>query len=63
MFAEYWWVFILIIFVIMLVYPTSDKQRHRHIYRNKNKKFVNNFDSGFVLSNLNTITSYYVGIN
>lgn len=59
MFAEYWWVFILIIFVIMIIYPS----KHKHRRKNKHVRFNNKINSDFVLSNLNTITSYYVGIN
>ena len=55
MFADYWWIFILIIFIVMVCYPTSNKKKHK-----KKHKII---DSDFILSNINTITNYYVGIN
>ena len=52
---EYWWVFILVIFVIMIVYPTPVKKTKKF---NKKKKL--NFDATPVLTNLNKLTAYLV---
>jgi hypothetical protein len=55
MFGDYWWVFILIIFVVMVCYPTSNKKKHK-----RKEKMIN---SDFILSNIKTIANYYVGVN
>jgi len=53
--CEYWWVFILVIFVIMIVYPTPVKKR-----KNFNKKKKLDFNAVPVLTNLNKLTAYLV---
>jgi hypothetical protein len=59
MMGDYWWVFILVIFVIMLVYPTPPKRKDKF----KNTKDIKlNMNPTQILTNLNKITSYYVGL-
>lgn len=60
MLSDYWWVFVLLVFVIMLITPNQvDKMKNTKKY--KNKKL--NLNSKFFLSNLQNITSYYVGVS
>jgi hypothetical protein len=60
MLSDYWWVFILFIFVIMLITPNKvEKMKNTKKYKNKNL----NINSKLILSNLQNITSYYVGVS
>ena len=56
---DYWWVFILVIFVLMLVYPNKVEKM-----KNVNKKQAKlNLSMTPILTNLNKLTSYYVGLH
>jgi hypothetical protein len=55
MFSDYWWVFVIGIIVLMIVWPKKKS-------KNNSNKGPNLKLEPF-LSNLNTITSYYVGLN
>jgi len=58
MLNDYWWVFILIIFILMIVYPSKVEKM-----KNVNKKKAKlNLSIVPILTNLNKLTSYYVGI-
>ena len=58
MIQDYWWVFILVVFIIMLVYPNKVEKM-----KNVNKKNAKlNLSVTPILTNLNKITSYYVGL-
>jgi hypothetical protein len=60
MLSDYWWVFVLLVFVVMLITPNQvDKMKNTKKYKNKNL----NLNSKFFLSNLQNITSYYVGVS
>jgi len=60
MLSDYWWVFVLLVFVIMLITPNQvEKMKNTKKYKNKNL----NLSSKLILSNLQNITSYYVGIS
>ena len=62
MLSDYWWVFLLIIFIAMLLTPNKvEKMKNTNKY--KNKKLNLNLNSKLILSNLQNITSYYVGIS
>jgi len=59
MLADYWWVFILIIFVIMLITPNKvEKMKNTKKYKNKEIKL----HPDLILKNINKITGYYVGV-
>ena len=51
MLTDYWWVFVGIIILLMIFYPTNKKEK----FKNNNIKSL--------IHNLPTITSYYIGIN
>lgn len=60
MLSDYWWVFVLLIFIIMLITPNKvEKMKNTNKYKNKNL----NLSSKLILSNLQNITSYYVGVS
>jgi hypothetical protein len=60
MLADYWWVFILIIFVIMLITPNKvEKMKNTKKYKNKEL----NLNPNLILKNINKITGYYVGVS
>jgi hypothetical protein len=60
MLSDYWWVFVLLIFVIMLITPNKvEKMKNTNKYKNKNL----NLSSKLILTNLQNITSYYVGVS
>lgn len=60
MLNDYWWVFVIAIFVIMLLCPNKvEKMKNTNKY--KNKKL--NLNPHYFLTNLPTFTSYYVGIS
>jgi hypothetical protein len=60
MLSDYWWVFVLLIFVIMLITPNKvEKMKNTNKYKNKNL----NLTSKLILTNLQNITSYYVGVS
>lgn len=60
MLAEYWWVFILLVFVVMVITPNKvEKMKNTEKYKNKNL----NLNPNYVLTNLNKITGYYVGVS
>jgi hypothetical protein len=60
MLSDYWWVFILLIFIAMLITPNKvDKMKNTNKYKNKNL----NLSSKLILTNLQNITSYYVGVS
>ena len=52
MLTDYWWVFVGIIILLMIFYPTNKK---KETFKNNNIKSL--------IHNLPTITSYYIGIN
>ena len=52
---DYWWVFILVIFIIMIVCPTPVKKR-KHFDKKKHL----NLNEIPVLTNLNKLTAYLV---
>jgi len=56
---DYWWVFILVVFIIMLVYPNK-VEKMKNVNRNKAKL---NLSMTPILTNLNKLTSYYVGLH
>lgn len=56
---DYWWVFILVIFVLMLVYPNK-VEKMKDVNRKKAKL---NLSVTPILTNLNKLTSYYVGLH
>ena len=56
---DYWWVFILVIFVLMLVYPNK-VEKMKNVNRKKAKL---NLSVTPILTNLNKLTSYYVGLH
>ena len=59
MINDYWWVFILVIFALMLVYPNRVEKM-----KNVNKKQAKlNLSVTPILTNLNKLTSYYVGLH
>jgi hypothetical protein len=59
MINDYWWVFILVIFVLMLVYPNKVEKM-----KNVNRKQAKlNLSVTPILTNLNKLTSYYVGLH
>ena len=58
MLNDYWWVFILIIFILMIVYP-SKVEKMKNVNKKKPKL---NLSIVPILTNLNKLTSYYVGI-
>ena len=58
MLNDYWWVFILIIFILMIVYP-SKVEKMKNVNKKKPKL---NLSIVPILKNLNKLTSYYVGI-
>jgi len=59
MINDYWWVFILVIFVIMMLCPNKVEK-----IKNVNKKNAKlNLTVTPILTNLNKLTSYYVGLN
>ena len=58
MLADYWWVFIIVIFVIMLCYPNKVEKM-----KNTNKKIKKiDFNPNVILTNLPSITSHFVGL-
>jgi hypothetical protein len=59
MINDYWWVFILVIFITMLIYPNK-VEKMKNVNR-KNAKL--NLSVTPILTNLNKLTSYYVGLN
>ena len=60
MLTDYWWVFILIIFVIMLITPNKvEKMKNTKKYKNKEL----NLNPNLILKNINKITGYYVGVS
>ena len=60
MLSDYWWVFVLLIFIIMLITPNKvEKIKNTNKYKNKNL----NLSSKLILTNLQNITSYYVGVS
>jgi len=59
MLTDYWWVFILIIFVIMLITPNKvEKMKNTKKYKNKEL----NLNPNLILKNINKLTGYYVGV-
>jgi hypothetical protein len=59
MINDYWWVFILVIFALMLVYPNKVEKM-----KNVNRKQAKlNLSMTPILTNLNKLTSYYVGLH
>jgi hypothetical protein len=60
MLNDYWWVFILVIFVIMFLTPNK-VQKFKNTKKYKNKKM--NFDTAKIMKNLPSLTSYYIGIS
>lgn len=60
MLADYWWVFILMIFVLMVITPNKvEKMKNTKKYKNKELKLNPNY----ILKNINKITGYYVGVS
>ncbi len=60
MLSDYWWVFVLVVFVLMLITPNKvDKMKNTKKYENKNL----DLSSKLILTNLQNITSYYVGVS
>jgi hypothetical protein len=59
MINDYWWVFILVIFILMLVCPNR-VEKMKNVNRKKAKL---NLSVTPILTNLNKLTSYYVGLN
>ena len=55
MFIDYWWVFILVIFVIMIVCPTKVKKR-----KNRYIKKELEIDVKPVLTNINKLAEYFI---
>jgi len=56
MLTDYWWVFILVIFVLMIIYPSKVHKKKKHF--NKNKEL--NFSITPVLTNLNKVANYLI---
>lgn len=56
---DYWWVFILGVFIVMLVYPNK-VEKMKNVNKSKAKL---NLSVTPILTNLNKLTSYYVGLH
>lgn len=54
MFSDYWWLIVIAILVVMIVFPKKKSKNNSEGPKLKTEPF---------LSNLNTIASYYVGLN
>jgi hypothetical protein len=56
MFEEYWWVFVLVIILLMIFYPKDINEK----FRNKRNSKKTTFNLKSIVTNIPTITSYYL---